>query len=191
MKYPHHVRFSLISSPPHVFLDITGIPMAFPNFLKLRNGALEVRLQQGVSVGLNKRHLVVDHLDLFLGMAWVRPYQKWLNGMQRIVKMYQTYNAIEDGDPILAICQDGKCDVHMKISKIAEISNQEHLLDKMSHFVPTTHDFDTVFYLNPCGSYKSHGTAMCSIFCLIFWISWHGEKAWQVLKKGYLLNHHD
>ena len=79
----------------------------------------------------------------------------------------------------------------MKISKIAEISNQEHLPDKMSHFVPTTHDFDTVFYLNPCGSYKSHGTAMCSIFCLIFWISWHGEKAWQVLKKGYLLNHHD
>jgi hypothetical protein len=51
-------------------------------------------------------------------MAWVRPSQKWLNGMQRIVKMYKR---IEHGDPILVSGSDGKSDVHMKISKIAEI----------------------------------------------------------------------
>ena len=80
--------------------------------------------------------------------------------------------------------------LYMKISKVAEISNREHIIDKMGHFVATTHDSATVFYLDPCGSYRSHGTAMCSIFCLIFWISWHSDKAWQV-RKWYILSHRD
>ena len=186
MEYVYIYIYNDIStSSPFLFLNIINIPMFFSISPASRwpshtSSSFAMELWRSVfskafrSGSTSATLLLIILIFSWCGDGMVRPSQKWLNGMQRIVKMYKR---IEHGDPILVSGFGWKiwCP-HENQQDCWDLKPRTYARQNFSHFVPTTHD-SAVFYLDSCGSY-SHGTAMCSIFCLIFWISWRGEKAW-------------